>query len=181
MCITEKSYKFAVGFGVNATKMLKRLLDSGFEKETSIDLINSNLLNVGEDIFATLDIAIVDLYKGNIEMIKSGCCPTYMKNKRKVQVIKSLALPAGVISNVSKEVFDKDIEDGDIMVMCSDGILDSNVEYKNKELWIKYLLEDIEVSNSQKIADILLQEAVDNCYGKVKDDMSVIVCKLIKK
>ena len=163
------------------TKMLKRLLDSGFEKETSIDLINSNLLNVGEDIFATLDIAIVDLYKGNIEMIKSGCCPTYIKNKRKVQVIKSLALPAGVISNVSKEVFDKDIEDGDIVVMCSDGILDSNVEYKNKELWIKYLLEDIEVNNSQKIADILLQEAVDNSYGKVKDDMSVIVCKLIKK
>ena len=149
------------------TKMLKRLLNSGFEKETSIDLINSNLLNVGEDIFATLDIAIVDLYKGNIEMIKSGCCPTYIKNKRKVQVIKSLALPAGVISNVSKEVFDKDIEDGDIMVMCSDGILDSNIEYKNKELWIKYLLEDIEVNNSQKIADILLQEAVDNSYGKV--------------
>ena len=163
------------------TKMLKRLLNSGFEKETSIDLINSNLLNVGEDIFATLDIAIVDLYKGNIEMIKSGCCPTYIKNKRKVQVIKSLALPAGVISNVSKEVFDKDIEDGDIMVMCSDGILDSNIEYKNKELWIKYLLEDIEVNNSQKIADILLQEAVDNSYGKVKDDMSAIVCRLIKK
>lgn len=163
------------------TKILKRLLDSGFEKESSIDLINSNLLNVGEDIFATLDIAIVDLYKGNIEMIKSGCCPTYIKNKKKVQVIKSLALPAGVISNVSKEVFDKDIEDGDIMVMCSDGILDSNIEYKNKELWIKYLLEDIEVSNSQKIADILLREAVDNSYGKVKDDMSIIVCKLIKK
>lgn len=163
------------------TKMLKRLLESGFEKETSIDLINSNLLNVGEDIFATLDIAIVDLYRGNIEMIKSGACPTYIKNRKKVQVIKSLALPAGVISNVSKEVFDKDIEDGDILVMCSDGILDSNVEYKNKELWIKYLLEDIEVNNSQKIADILLQEAVDNSYGKIKDDMSIIVCKLIDK
>lgn len=162
-------------------KMLKRLLNSGFDRENSIDLINSNLLNVNEDIFATLDIAIVDLYKGNIEMIKSGCCPTYLKNKRKVQVIKSLALPAGVISNVSKEVFDKDIEDGDIMVMCSDGILDSNIEYKNKELWIKYLLEDIESSTPQKIADILLQEAVDNSYGKVKDDMSIMVCKLIKK
>ena len=114
-------------------------------------------------------------------MIKSGCCPTYIKNKRKVQVIKSLALPAGVITNVSKEVFDKDIEDGDIIVMCSDGILDSNVEYKNKELWIKYLLEDIEVNNSQKIADILHQEAVYNNFVKVKDYMSILVCKLIKK
>jgi len=163
------------------TKLLKRLLDSGFEKETSIDLINTNLLNVGEDVFATLDIAIIDLYKGNIEMIKSGSCPTYIKNNKKVQVIKSLALPAGVILNASKEIFDKDIENGDIMVMCSDGILDSNIEYKNKELWIKYLLEDIEINNSQKIADILLHEAIDNSYGKVKDDMSIMVCKFISK
>ena len=163
------------------TKMLKRLLDSGFEKDTSLDLINSNLLNVNEEIFATLDIAIVDLYKGNIEMIKSGCCPTYVKNKRKVQVIKSLALPAGVIQDISKEVFDKDIENGDILVMCSDGILDSNVEYKNKELWVKYLMEDMENNNPQKIADIILQEAIDNNFGKIKDDMSVIVCKMISK
>ena len=36
------------------------------------------------------------------------------------------------------------------MVLCSDGVLDSNVEYKNKELWIKYLLEDIETTNTRK-------------------------------
>ncbi len=47
-------------------KMLQRLLDSGFNKETSIELINTNLLNVGEDVYATLDIAIVDLYKGSM-------------------------------------------------------------------------------------------------------------------
>ena len=65
--------------------------------------------------------------------------------------------------------------------MCSDGILDSNIEYKNKELWIKYLLEDINVVNPQKIADIILNESIDNNFGKIKDDMSVLVCKLIKK
>ena len=163
------------------TKMLKRLLDSGFERETSIDLINSNLLNVSEDVFATLDIVIVDLYKGNIEFIKNGACPTYIKNNRKIQIIKSLTLPAGIVKETNTDVFDKDIENNDIIVMCSDGILDSNIEYKNKELWIKYLLEDINVVNPQKIADIILNESVDNNFGKIKDDMSVLVCKLIKK
>ena len=163
------------------TKMLKRLLDSGFERETSIDLINSNLLNVSEDVFATLDIVIVDLYKGNIEFIKNGACPTYIKNKRKIQIIKSLTLPAGIVKETNTDVFDKDIENNDIIVMCSDGILDSNIEYKNKELWIKYLLEDINVVNPQKIADIILNESIDNNFGKIKDDMSVLVCKLIKK
>ena len=163
------------------TKMLKSLLDSGFERETSIDLINSNLLNVSEDVFATLDIVIVDLYKGNIEFIKNGACPTYIKNNRKIQIIKSLTLPAGIVKETNTDVFDKDIENNDIIVMCSDGILDSNIEYKNKELWIKYLLEDINVVNPQKIADIILNESIDNNFGKIKDDMSVLVCKLIKK
>ena len=65
--------------------------------------------------------------------------------------------------------------------MVSDGILDSNIEYKNKELWLKYLLEDMEIKNPQKIADIILNEAIDNNFGNVKDDMSVIVWKVMKK
>ena len=164
-----------------AIKMLERLLMSGFDKDTSIDLINTTIMNANEEIFATLDIAIVDLYNGKIEFIKNGACPTYVKNKKKVQIVKSLSLPAGILNNINLTTYDKDIENQDILVMCSDGILDANVEYKNKELWVKYMLEDIETTNCQKIADLLLNEAVDNSYGIAKDDMSVIVCKLVAK
>lgn len=163
-----------------AIKMLERLLMSGFDKDTSIDLINTTIMNVNEEIFATLDIAIIDLYNGKIEFIKNGACPTYVKNNKKVQIIKSLSLPAGILENINLTTYDKDIENQDIIVLCSDGILDANVEYKNKELWVKYMLEDIEIGNCQKIADIILNEAIDNNYGKAKDDMSIIVCKLIK-
>ena len=65
--------------------------------------------------------------------------------------------------------------------MCSDGILDSNIEYKNKELWLKYMLEDMDTVNTQKIADLILNEAIDNQFGSAKDDMSIIVCKFVKK
>ena len=162
-------------------QMLKRLLNSGFEKETSLELINSNLINISDEVFATLDIAILDLYKGNMEFIKNGACPTYIKNGKRVQILKSHTLPTGVLNNVNTDIFDKDVESNDIFVMISDGIMDSNIEYKNKELWVKYLLEDMETSNSQKIADIILKEAIDNNYGKVKDDMSIIVGKFIRK
>ena len=177
-----------MGSGVEAKKssnvvvsMLKRLLDSGFERDTSIDLINSELINISDEVFATIDIAIVDLYKGNIEFIKNGACPTYIKSGKQIQIIKSLTLPAGVVQENYTDVFDKDCKNNDIVVMVSDGILDSNVEYKNKELWIKYLLEDMDITNPQKISDIILNEAVDNNFGKVKDDMSVIAFKIVKK
>ncbi len=66
--------------------------------------------------------------------------------------------------------------------MCSDGILDSVTQYQNKELWIEEMLEDIETEDSQRIADLILQEAIDNSYGKEKnDDMTVIVCKVQAK
>ena len=164
-----------------ALKMLENLLLSGFDKKTSLELINSSLINQNEEIFATLDIAIIDLYEGNIEFIKSGACPTYIKNKKKVQIIKANSLPAGIINDTNLQSFDMDIAEGEIMLMCTDGILDSNVEYKNKELWIKYLLEDIETTNTKKIADLVLNEAVDNNYGVAKDDMSVVVCKFLNK
>ena len=164
-----------------ALKMLESLLMSGFDRNTSMELINTSLINKNEEVFATLDIAIIDLYKGTVEMIKSGACPTYFKNKKKVQVVKSKSLPAGMINNINLEVYEKDIENKEIMLMCTDGIIDSNVEYKNKELWVKYLIEDIETDNTKKMADLLLNEAIDNNFGVPKDDMSVFVCKFRSK
>lgn len=164
-----------------ALRMLENLLLSGFDKNISLDLINTSLMNQNSEMFATLDIAIVDLYKGNIEFIKSGACPTYIKNKKSVQIVKSNSLPTGIVGENNLQTFDRDISSGDIMLMCSDGILDANIEYKNKELWLKYVLEDIETTNTKKIADLILNEAVDNNFGVVKDDMSLIVCKFKEK
>ena len=165
----------------DALRLLENLLLSGFDKNISLDLINNALINQNKESFATLDIAIVDLYSGNVEFIKSAACPTYIKHGKKVQMVKSNSLPTGIVEGSKIQTFDKDIESGEIMVLCSDGILDSNVEYKNKELWIKYILEDIETTNTQKIANLILEEAVDNNYGVAKDDMSVLVCKFRKK
>ncbi len=164
-----------------ALKLLENLLLSGFDRESSLDLINATLMSNNNEIFATLDIAIVDLYEGKVEFIKSGACPTYIKSSKKVQMIKSNSLPTGIVKTDNIQIFDKDIQEGEIMLMCSDGILDSNVEYKNKELWLKYMLEDIETTNTQKIADLILNEAIDNNFGKIKDDMSLVVCKFVKQ
>ena len=165
-----------------AIKMLERLLTSGFNKDTALKLINTTISdNTDEDMYATLDVNILDLYKGEMNFIKNGACPTFIKRRGKVEILKSIALPTGILDNIDLIEYNYELQDGDIIVMCSDGVLDSNKDYLNKELWIQEVLEEIETDDSQRIADILLNEARDNDFGKEKDDMTVIVCKINKR
>lgn len=60
------------------------------------------------------------------------------------------------------------------------GILESNTELVNKEIWVKELLENIETDDIQKIANIILQESIDNSLGIAKDDMTILIAKVEK-
>ena len=162
-------------------KMLKRLLTTGFDKDVSIGLINSSVnLNSTEETYATIDISVFNNTTGNIEFIKNGACPTFIKSGNNVEVVKAVSLPAGIVEDIDLVVYDKDLKGGEIIVMCSDGILESNSELANKEIWVKELLENIETDDIQRIADILLQESIDNGLGVAKDDMTVLIAKIEK-
>lgn len=164
-----------------AIKMLEKMLSSGFKKDVSLKLINSTLAaDMNEDMYATLDISIFDLYQGSIEIIKNGACPTYIKRNKEVELINSVTLPTGIINEVEFDAFEKGMQEGDIIVMCSDGITESNEEFNHKELWLKYFMEGIQTDDVQQIADLIISEAIDNDYGKEKDDMTVIVAKVAK-
>ena len=119
-------------------------------------------------------------FLGNIEFIKSGACPTFIKTKKKVEVIKAVSLPAGILDRIDLVVYDKDLSGEEIIVMCSDGVIESNKEYTNKELWVKDILENIKTTDAQQIADILVTESIDNGLGIAKDDMTVLIAKIEK-
>ena len=116
----------------------------------------------------------------NIEFIKNAACPTYIKRNKEVELVNSISLPTGIVENIDLAVYDKDLKDGDIIVMCSDGIVESKSDYLHKELWLKYFVEELQTDDVQEIADLIISEAIDNDYGKEKDDMTVIVAKISK-
>ena len=161
--------------------MLEKLLTNGFDKEVSIGLINSSIkLNSNEETYATIDISIIDLANGNVEFVKNAACPTFIKSKNKVEVVKSISFPAGMLDKIDLVVYDKDLKENDILIMCSDGILESNTELENKEIWLKDIIEKIETEDIEKIANIIIKEAIDNGLGIAKDDMTIIVAKLCR-
>ena len=161
-------------------KMLESLLVTGLDKESAIDLVNSTIMNDDDEVFSTIDATIVDLRYGSTEFIKVGSCPTYIKNNKKVDVIKSANLPAGVLDNIDINLYGRNLEIGDIVVMVSDGVSEARVDTIKKELWISELLANVKSVRPQRIADIILQEAMDASYGIAGDDMTVLVA-LVKE
>ena len=53
-------------------------------------------------------------------------------------------------------------------------------EFNNSD-WLEQFVKGINTNNVQKIADLILAEAIDNNYGLAKDDMTVIIAKIVKK
>ena len=157
-------------------KMLKKLLTAGFDKETSMELINSSMaLGNVQDMYATLDMCILDLYKGSLEFIKNGAAETIIKSGEKIKTVESISLPAGIMEHIDLITYDMDVNSGDIIVMCTDGIIESK---KEDSRWLEKTIKNIGTQNVQKIADLILSEAIDNNYGVAKDDMTVIVAKI---
>lgn len=185
--LKDGKYLFAISDGMGSGQIarnssrrviniLEKLLTSGFEKETSIELVNTAMTtSTDDDMYATLDAMILDMYSGNVEFIKNGACPTYIKTKAGVQLIEEASIPVGMSNSIKSVTYDKDIENRDIIVMCTDGIIESG-----EDGWLKNLLNRIQTDNVQKIADIIIGEAIDNNFGTAKDDMTVIVIKVRK-
>lgn len=160
-------------------RLMKQMLSAGFNKEESVQMINTRLNLLGTtDRYSTLDASILDLYVGKMEVLKNGACNTYIKNKKNIKIVKSQSLPVGIINNIELQTKTLDINDGDMILMCTDGVLDSKED--NPE-WIEEFLKNVSTNNVQKIADLLIAEAVDNNYGVVRDDMTVIVSKVVKR
>lgn len=163
-----------------ALRLVKQMLSAGFNKDESIKMINSRLNLAGNsEIYSSLDISILDLFVGKVELLKNGACSTYIKNKKNIRKIDSTSMPVGIVNNIELQSNTIDIIDGDIIIMCSDGVLEAKDDTKRE--WIEDFLKNVSTNNVQKLADLILAEAVDNSFGVAQDDMTVIVSKIVKK
>ncbi len=162
--------------------LLEKFLEAGFDKELALRTINSILvLKSTDEIFATIDMSIMDLYTGTSQFIKIGSAPTFIKRKSEVRIINSQSLPVGILKDIDFQVFEEDIKDGDLIIMMSDGVLDANCEEQDKEKWMADIISGIDSFNPQTIADNIIKESNKVLGDNKKDDMTVLVTKIWKK
>lgn len=167
-----------------AVSLLERMLHAGFDRAFAVRTINSTLLlRSPQERFATIDLAIIDVYKGEVEFVKIGSCPSYMKRARgrDVDVVRSESLPVGILSSVEVEPRTYRLSHGDLLIMVTDGVLDARKTLSNKEGWIYQALRRLETNDPRKIAEQLLAKCVLPGESGPSDDCTVVVARLIKK
>ena len=160
-------------------ELLEDFLESGFEKELAVKMINSVLvLKNSEESFSTLDICAVDLYTGQAEFIKIGAWATFLLRDGIVSVIRSSSLPIGMLKQVDLETTRRRLMDDDIILMVTDGVAESIEGVSDKESWLASTLQKCRLHNPQDVADYIMRAAESESGGIAKDDMTILAARV---
>lgn len=162
-----------------ALNILEQLLQSGMEETLAIKSVNSILmLRSPDEVYATVDMALIDQYTARTTFMKIGSSPSFIKRGQEVIPVTASNLPIGIIQDIEVDLVSVQLYPGDTLVMMTDGIYDAPGPAVNKELWIKRLIQEIQAEEPQEIADCLLESVIRYQKNVIHDDMTVVVANV---
>ncbi|MBQ8451795.1 MAG: SpoIIE family protein phosphatase [Clostridia bacterium] len=171
-----------MGHGEKANKISKMVLslvqglfEAGVDDRLVISSVNKLLLPAGLDNFSTLDACVIDLDAGEITFIKLGSSFSVFKHVETSELISCESLPIGVVKNVKPTIVKKTFQSGDLVLLASDGVVDS-FESVNS---YKTFINDFHVKTVKGFLDETVCEAESRNHAH-SDDMTIVGINLLK-
>ncbi len=156
-----------------AIALLEQLLLAGFSQTVAVHAVNTTLLlRSVEEHFATLDLALVDRMDRGLELVKVAAAPSFIKRGERIEVIRSKSLPVGIVEQVQIEPTYHTIEPGDVLVMVTDGVFESDPQRSEDK--VREMLRVLPTGSAQAMAETLLSYLLDHS-GDGRDDATVLV------
>jgi stage II sporulation protein E len=160
-------------------KLLQKFLQSGIEEKIAIKSVNSVLsLRTTDEIFSTLDLAMIDLQDAKAKFLKVCSIPSFIKRGDKIIKIESSNLPMGIIEDFDVDVVSEQLKAGDVLIMMSDGIFEGPDHIENIEFWMKRKIKELKTDDPQEISDLILEEVI-RTKGVIDDDMTIVTAKIM--
>jgi len=159
--------------------ILQQLLQSGMDERLAVKSVNSVLLlRSPDEMFATIDVALIDQNTAKTTFLKIGSTPSFIKRGNEVIPISANNLPVGILQEIDIELVTVQMQPGDILIMMTDGLFDAPGHAVNKEMWMKRVIQEIHAESPQDIADCLLERVIRYHSGDISDDMTVVVARV---
>lgn len=163
----------------SALDMLQQLLRSGIDEKLSIKTVNSVLaLRSTDEMFATVDLALIDLQTGHTRFVKIGSTPSFVKRGSDVITITANNLPVGILEEIEVDIVSRMLKPGDLLIMMSDGIYEAPRHIENRQMWMKRMISELVTDDPQEVADLLLEKVIRQHSGHIVDDMTVLVARI---
>lgn len=156
-------------------EIMEEMLSTGMEEEVCIQLLDSILsFQPEKEKYATLDFFQLDLFAGVGTFFKIGACPCLLKRKGQIEIIETKRTSIGM-NSLQKELpfYRKKMESGDMLVMFSDGVLDSMSQDQLEIL--TELLKKQDAVRPQAIADQIFDEITQMEEYENRDDITILV------
>lgn len=160
--------------------LLQKILQSGIDEKVAIKSVNSVLaLRTNDEIFSTLDLAMIDLQNASAKFLKIGSTPSFIKRGNKVIKIQASNLPMGMFQDFDVDVVGEQLKAGDLLIMMSDGVFEGPKHVENYDLWMKRKVQELQTDDPQQIADLIIEEVIRSRSGYIDDDMTILVAKIM--
>lgn len=161
--------------------LVERFLEAGFSVETAIKMMNSAMVMKGEnDLYSTVDLCKINLYSGTAKFYKIGAAATFIKKENEVLCISSKSLPVGAETQIEIETEERALEDGDFVVMVTDGVLEY-LHVPKPEETMQEIIESIKTNNPGILAKKIMERVMLFTGGVAKDDMTVLTTCIWEK
>lgn len=162
-------------------QLLQQILKTGIPESVAIQSINSILsLRTTEEMFATLDLSVINLHNANARFLKIGSSPSFIKRDDELIHVRASNLPIGIVNDFDVDIVNKQLQPGDILFMMSDGVFDGPENVVNPEQWFKRKIFELKTNEPQEMADLILEEVIRTQSGDIKDDMTLLVAQINK-
>lgn len=162
-------------------RLLQQILQTGIPEKAAIKSINSILaLRSTDEMFATLDLAVINLHNANVKFLKIGSTPSLIKRGSEILSVEASNLPMGIIQEFDIDIVSEQLKPEDVLIMMSDGIFEGPKHTGGIENWLRQKVGSMATEDPQEVADLLLEEVIRSNSGRIHDDMTVLVAKVVK-
>ena len=171
--------KKAASESLMVVRTVLSLLRSGVSADATLKTINSVMLMKDDgDSFATLDLAIADQRSGRAKFYKIGAAPTLLRRKDHIEEMRLSAVPLGIVNGLKVRYMEATLRRGDWIIMMSDGVSDGGTD-RSLVGDISETAAKIRSDNPRVMSDLILDQAADSYALRERDDLTVIVAKLL--